>query len=627
MPFPYPFPIIFGVWPAVAVVIGAEIQDLKKGSLSVELRIEERSIAEFTLVDRQGTATYQKGQPVAIYDKTDTRIFGGVIETPEKVAMSPKGGLWHPVRCIDWHYLADKRLVASSYLNKTPKYIITDIITKYLASEGVSIGEIEASTDTENWTLPTGFTDPDGAWTDEPKAYDDDLATWAICLVAGNSWGSFLQLEMPENSCNQVRFYATSFGGDIDEVDIDIYYDSAWHHIFQGAFATGMWEVYSCSSQFITEARIRFHNDAAPGGFAYLRELQFDLGLTIKEVVFNYARASDCFDKLAVLANKIWFIDEYKALYFQARDTTDALWSADAATNIDNCRWSGGNPKYRNRQYIRGGKATTTLEQTENFIGDAKQNAFTVQYPLAKTPSGATGSIKVAGGADLTMGIKGLDAPGDFQAYWNKGDKTIYITTTPGLADAIEVKYYGLYDILVLVEDAGAIAAQLAVEGSGTGYVEEISDEPKLIDQDASIDAGKAKLAKFAVAGQRLLYSTVETGLKPGQLQPVTYTAFGLTATDMLIEAVSVWTDGENHVVYEITAIQGPVTGSWTDYFKALAAMKHEIIERLNVGSEQILIILAEFEGHVAVSGELTDVDIFVCHVIGTARIGTATIC
>ena len=38
--------------------------------------------------------------------------------------------------------------------------------------------------------------------------------------------------------------------------------------------------------------------------------------------------------------------------------------------------------------------------------------------------------------------------------------------------------------------------------------------------------------------------------------------------------------------------IQGPESGSWADLFKSLADMKQEVIERLNVGTEQILIIL-----------------------------------
>lgn len=475
------------------VVIGDTIVSIEKESLLVELRIEERSIAEFTVVDLEGVATYQKGQPVAIYDTAFNLVFGGVIETPERIAMSPAGGLYHGIRCIDWHYLADKRLVALSFLATNADDIVKSIITNYLADEGITEGNIEVAVE-------------------------------------------------------------------------------------------------------------------------------------IVEAVFNYARASDSLDALAEKAGFIWFIDENKALHFQDRATTEAPWSADASINIDNCKWSGANPKYRNRQYIRGGKATTTLEQTETFVADGEQNAFTVSFPLAKTPSGATGSIKINGGAALTVGIKGLDAPGDFEAYWNKGDPTIFITTAPTVDEVIEVKYYGLYNILVLVQDDDAIAAQLAVEVGGTGFVETIDDEPKLTDQDASIDAGQAKLAKFAVEGQRLLYTTYETGLKPGQLQTVNYPALGLNNAEMLIEAVSLRRYGKE-TIHGITAIQGPVTGSWANYFNALAAIKHEVIERLNVGSEQILIILAEVEeGSVEVSDTVTST-VFACFIVGTAEVGDATVC
>ena len=437
------------------VEIDSVAVELRKGSLLVELRIEERSIAEFTVVDRLGMATYVKGQPIEIYDTVPDLVFGGVIETPEVTAISPTGGLHHHIRCVDWHYKADKRLAAESYEDKTCGFIVDDLFDKYLAPEGITIGNIE-------------------------------------------------------------------------------------------------------------------------------------LGATLIEAVFNYVRVSDCYDALAEKAGFVWFIDEHKALYFQARDTTAAPWAANAATNIDNCRLSGGNPKYRNRQYIRGGKDQTAL-QTENFIGDAKQNAFTVSFPLAKVPV----SIKIDAGAALTMGIKGLDAPGDFDTYWAKGDPVITFTAVPGAAAAIEIKYYGMFDILVLVVDEDAIDDRLAVEGAGTGFVDNIDDEPKLTEKEAAIDAGRAKIAKFAVAGRRLLYTTHETGLKPGQLQPITYSAFGLAATEMLIEAVTIRGFG-TETIHEITAIVGPTMGSWSAYFKALASMKQEIIERLNVGSEQILIILVE---------------------------------
>ena len=440
------------------VTIDANTVQIEKGSSQVELRIEERGTAEFTVVDIDGDASYQKGQPVEIYDATNTLIFGGVIDSVETVPMSPAGGLYHIIRCADNHYFADKRLVAESYLATAAGTIVADIRTKYLLDEGITVGNIEAGPD-------------------------------------------------------------------------------------------------------------------------------------IVEAIFNYVRATDAFDALAEKGNKVWFIDENKALYFQARDITAAPWALNDTTNRPlkgSASLLGGNPKYRNRQYIRGGKGTT-LEQTETIVADGVQVAFTVSFPLAKVPT----SIKVDGGAALTMGIKGLDTPGDFESYWNKGEATIYLTAAPAATKEVEIKYYGQFPILTLTQDEAQIDDRAAVEGTGTGYVDDIADEPTLIDKDASLDSGLAKLARFGVAGQRFRYQTVKTGLKPGQLQPVTNAALGLTAQDMLIESVVVTGIG-SLVIYDIVAITGPELGSWTNFFKALSDMKQEVIERLNVGSEQILIILVQ---------------------------------
>jgi len=269
------------------------------------------------------------------------------------------------------------------------------------------------------------------------------------------------------------------------------------------------------------------------------------------------------------------------------RTTTAAPWNATAADMIKGtARWSGGNPKYRNRQYIRGGKGTTAV-QTEKFIGDGKQIAFTVGFLFQRVPT----SVTVEDLGAQSIGIKGIDEAKD--CYWNKGDATLTFVVAPGAGKEIEVVYYGQFDILVLAEDVKAIAEQLAIEGAGTGYVDDIADEPKLDNKDASIDTARAKLAKFAVPGQRLKYQTLTTGLRPGQLQTVDYPELGLNNAAMLIEAVELQGFGAN-TRHNITAIQGPTMGSWVDLFKALAYMKTEVIERLNIGSEQLLIILVD---------------------------------
>jgi len=458
--------------------------DAQKGSFSIELRIEERSTASLVIVDTAGTSTYYKGQPVTIDDATG-RIFGGVIDTPEQVVMAPDGGLWHFISCADWHYLADKRLIAESYTATAAGTIVEDIRTKYLAAEGVTAGTIEAGPD-------------------------------------------------------------------------------------------------------------------------------------IVEAIFNYVRATDAFDALAEKAGKVWFIDQNKALHFKDRTTTAASWALDDTTNRPtkgSTKLSGANPKYRNRQYIRGGR-DTTAQQTETFTGDGATVAFTVGYPFERVPT------VTVGGAGQTIGIKGIDTAK--QCYWNKGDATITFAAAPG-AVAVVIVYYGQYDILVLAEDTVEIAAQLAIEGAGTGYNDDISDEPTLNDKDASIDSAKAKLAKYGIAGKRFKYRTTKNGLMPGQLQTITQAAYSLTAESMLIESVAVSAIG-SHITYDIVAIQGPASGSWASYFQALASMKQEVIERLNVGTEQILIILVQRAEILEIAESFT-VTVYTCDLVDTGLVDTAIVC
>lgn len=64
--------------------IGGEQVILERDSLTVNQKIEARSIAEFTVLDRQGLKHYQKGEPIEIYDLNDVLVWSGVIDIPEE---------------------------------------------------------------------------------------------------------------------------------------------------------------------------------------------------------------------------------------------------------------------------------------------------------------------------------------------------------------------------------------------------------------------------------------------------------------------------------------------------------------------------------------------------------------
>lgn len=437
--------------PTALVTISGIAVTLKKHSLMVDTRIEERSIAHFTVEDSASVLSFQRGEYVMIYDTAGQSIFGGFISNPEQERMSPDGGLWHPIRCMDNHYLADKRRMAESYTGQTCGFIVNDIYNNYLAEEGVAIGSIEA-------------------------------------------------------------------------------------------------------------------------------------GPILIEAIFNYVSVSEALDALAEKAGKIWYIDEIRNLYFVDRDTIPAPWDADGDDMLKGSAMvSGENPLYRNRQYVRGGRDITG-PQVETFAGDGSNVAFAVGYPINSVPT-----VTLVG-VPQTIGIKGIDTTS--QCYWSKGDPIVVFAAAPALAAAVVISYVGQYDVLVLVTDENEITAQKTIEGAfTTGYVDDVTDETKLDDKDAMFDSGKAKLAKYSVSGKRLHYKTLRLGLRPGQIQSITYPAFGLAAEEMLIESVS-FGALLTETVHEITAIQGPEMGSWAQYFKRLASQKDEIMEKLNVGSQQILIIL-----------------------------------
>lgn len=107
------------------------------GSLRAALAIGQRSTADFSVVDADGTHDYEQGMPVIVYHDNGLRAFGGVITSDEPTQPAQADLLRHTIQCSDWHYLADKRKVAASYDDRTIGFIVNDILLNYLIAEGV----------------------------------------------------------------------------------------------------------------------------------------------------------------------------------------------------------------------------------------------------------------------------------------------------------------------------------------------------------------------------------------------------------------------------------------------------------------------------------------------------------
>lgn len=130
------------------VKINNEIVATEKGSISISKATGERSTCSFTVVDIEGTARYDKGMNVFI-EVDGNREFGGVVETSTETRIVGLG-LYHNIQCVDWHYLADKRIIAKRYENIKTGEIVKDIVDSYLSFEGVGYNTEDTSVGTTN---------------------------------------------------------------------------------------------------------------------------------------------------------------------------------------------------------------------------------------------------------------------------------------------------------------------------------------------------------------------------------------------------------------------------------------------------------------------------------------------
>jgi hypothetical protein len=126
------------------VELGGIQYPVEFGSASISERIAERSTASFVAWDLNGTLPdIDEGMPVTIKDPEARTVFSGYVAVPAVTRPNPGDT---PIRwqidAVDYHYLADRRLVADAWQNEFMGDIVEDIITTVLADEGITAGDI-----------------------------------------------------------------------------------------------------------------------------------------------------------------------------------------------------------------------------------------------------------------------------------------------------------------------------------------------------------------------------------------------------------------------------------------------------------------------------------------------------
>lgn len=138
------------------------------------------------------------------------------------------------------------------------------------------------------WISPTGHNDPDTDWYDDANAYDDDTGTRAFANFAFQEWSGFLELTIDAVNCDSIRYFVDRNHYMINSIDVDVYYESAWHDVYEGGFLRNEWveEDIPAGEKSVTVARIRFwNNDDLSAFLAYIYEFDFGVSVTLHELV------------------------------------------------------------------------------------------------------------------------------------------------------------------------------------------------------------------------------------------------------------------------------------------------------------------------------------------------------
>jgi hypothetical protein len=598
-----------------SVLISNASVGFASASLRIEDRVEERTTANFVIVDTAGTSHYLKGQPVEVWVNSVLR-FSGQLEQPAEQKVPGSGVLLTTCTCSDNHYRADKRTAAKSYVSLTAGAMVQDLYNTYLFGEGV-----EASFDTTNRCTPNQ-SNPDvdisafatfGTATltqDTATSIVGRAACKAFCSGSTNHQG--VQMIVPISgvfSASTQYTVSAYIRGPLTAAGNLAVKFSAWQSgpsqtvtTQQAITLTNKWQRVSATfttpgtitatgygvmvetgtvtgqTTTIWIGAVQIETDAAASAWQLgqhgVTNTTVQQGNLLTEQVCNYITVAVSLDQISAKTGFTWWIDAWRILYFQQYTLRAAPWSIskDVTTQTylnlleATIKVTDGNPTYRNTQYALGG-VNTTATQTETRVGDGNTQAWAMAFPLAKVPT-----IKV-NGVTKTVGIKGVSTGKDF--YWSKGDAVISqdISATKLInTDTLQVQYQGEFPTVAVVNNQSEISSRQSVEGFGTGIVEAVITSRQVSSSTAAFELCNAQLNKYGMIAKKLEFSTTTDGLAAGQVLTVTIVEHGLNNVQMLIETV-ITTEVDNTAYFAVTAILGPVDGSWAKIFDVMSQM------------------------------------------------------
>lgn len=158
----------------------------------------------------------------------------------------------------------------------------TDAIELYV--DAATSGKVTLEMSAAGSLSPTSYTDVSGTWLNETLIYDGNTGTFGYANIADGNWSDYIILTRAAVYTDTISIDWRN-SANIDDSDIDVYYESAWHDLYNGNISSDTWVNYDIGSvESVTQVRVKVHRTggAVPciDELVFQREIEANINLT-----------------------------------------------------------------------------------------------------------------------------------------------------------------------------------------------------------------------------------------------------------------------------------------------------------------------------------------------------------
>ena len=113
---------------------------------------------------------------------------------------------------------------------------------------------------------PTSSNDPNSRWADDAQAFNGNTGNYAAGSITGINWSGTLELKRTSVVCGGIKYFASGNVSQIDQIDIDAYYDGAWNDVYEGSFIQSIYGTAFFSDGVHTSGTCRIALFSSLGG-------------------------------------------------------------------------------------------------------------------------------------------------------------------------------------------------------------------------------------------------------------------------------------------------------------------------------------------------------------------------